>query len=159
MKMYVFVKRFVVGCLSLMVWVNQCWLFVSDLRGVINTSLRSTTAPCPRLVCASWRWRLTTPSTSTETCEYTPPRSDWPGAVTDAPPPLSLSLSQVFRGRGFLRVPVGSGSRIRRSHPHQESWRRLQEDQGMLGLHPRGGGAGETFKLMKTFDLWKNCVG
>lgn len=85
------------GSLSLMVWVNQCWLFVSDLRGVINTSLRSTTAPCPRLVCASWRWRLTTPSTSTETCEYTPPRSDWPGAVTDAPPPLSLSR-RYFEG-------------------------------------------------------------
>lgn len=127
-------------------------MFVSDLRGVINTSLRSTTAPCPRLVCASWRWRLTTPSTSTETCEYTPPRSDWPGAVTDAPPPLSLSLSQVFRGRGFLRVPVGSGSRIRRSHPHQESWRRLQEDQGMLGLHPRGGGAGESPRCTSCAD-------
>jgi len=37
---------------------------------------------------------------------------------------------------------VGPGQRLRRSHPHQEGRRRIQDDQRVLGLNPCGRGSG-----------------
>ena len=44
----------------------------------------------------------------------------------------------------FERICTTLSSVAYRSHSHQEGWwRRFEEDQGLLGLDPRGGGPGE----------------
>lgn len=53
---------------------------------------------------------------------------------------------------------MGPGSWLRWSYSHQEGWGWIQEDQGVLGLHPCGGGAGQN-QLTKLSVLIKYCEG
>lgn len=67
---------------------------------------------------------------------------------------LGFVLKLLWRWRVFC-VSVGLGQWLRWSHSHQEGRRWLQEDQGVLGLHPRCGSAGEndlTGKLIEHFS-------
>ena len=48
--------------------------------------------------------------------------------------------------QGVRSISGVAGLWLRWCDPHKEGGRRLQEDQGLLGLHPRGRGAGEELR-------------
>lgn len=118
----------------------------SDPRGVISMTLPLKTVRCLQLAWGNSRSKPITPSTSTETCEY------WlldltVQCVMNCECRLlvtsDICVFKVLWGWCVLCVPLGPGSWLRWSYSHQEGRGWIQEDQRVLGLHPRGGGAGE----------------
>lgn len=125
-----------------------------DPRGVTSMSLPLKTVQCLQLAWGNSRSKPTTPLTSTETCEFQGSRCTASLLKRSASPSCDLRcIFQVLWGRRVLRVPLGLGSWLRRSHSDQEGRGWIQEDQRLLGLHPCGGSAGENQMIWNIFAL------